>query len=219
MKSSDTEGSREAGVPAWYKELREQPGGAAGGMNKRLQELVVARVSAESRGVGKGGKSMIWPPGWRMIRTAAAGYAMAGLLIVAAAVAAVLQLSGPPSAVDRSPAGVQLAPIVYEQGGRKVAEAFPGGDYHAGEAAGCWWNLYIPFDEAKTKRVRIEAVHTASGLTYMELPEVELAQVGQAYDDFTRVSTSFLVPVEGGWTFRVMLDEQLFAVLDVRVPR
>lgn len=117
---------------------------------------------------------------------------------------------------------------LYTDNNVKIVEAVPGGDYAAGTPAGCWWNLYAPFDQLKDRTIRIEGVHRESGYRLAELAETKIAAVGAAYayeaagehagGEMTRIATRFGLPLQGIWTFVVYLDGERYADVVFDVP-
>ncbi|CAG7634121.1 DUF4871 domain-containing protein [Paenibacillus allorhizosphaerae] len=189
--------------PAWYKALKEPPR-LRGGFEVRLAERVKERA-ANNRLKGRGRKLTV----------------KLGLLLVAAAVFAVGFWS-------KEEMGTQFRQWVQDaewkghnavwSEGKKLIEVFPGGDYAAGSPYGCGWNLYLPFESVKNSAIRIEAHHKETGLTVTELPETLLADKAAAYDDFTRFSSPFHLPVGGHWRFDVYLDNRKIGDVVFDVP-
>ncbi|WP_409346475.1 DUF4871 domain-containing protein [Paenibacillus sp. MBLB4367] len=110
-------------------------------------------------------------------------------------------------------------------GGKKVLEVFPGGDYTAGKYNGSWWNLYLPFEQVKDNRIRIEAIHKESGWKQPELEEAVFSAKGMEYkrqdgskESFSRIGTSFSLPLAGIWRFDVFLDGKLLGDVVFEVP-
>ncbi|MEF3313391.1 DUF4871 domain-containing protein [Paenibacillus sp. GYB004] len=107
---------------------------------------------------------------------------------------------------------------LYTVNNVKVLEVFPGGDYAAGTPAGSWWNFYTPFDQLKDRMIRIEGVNHETGTRITELAEMNVSEAGKAYDDFTRISTRFALPVSGEWSFVVFMDGEPYADVVFDVP-
>ncbi|MGM0882955.1 MAG: DUF4871 domain-containing protein [Bacillota bacterium] len=99
---------------------------------------------------------------------------------------------------------------VYMQGEEKKLEAFPGGELAAGLPNGCWWNLYTPFEQLRDKRIRIEATHQESRWKQTEIPETNIGEEAMSYQDFTRISSRFSLPLAGLWKFEVYVDDSLY---------
>lgn len=129
-----------------------------------------------------------------------------------------------------SPALQQLIPIkglgssaewtprnVYTENGEDKLQAIPGGDFAAGAPAGAWWNLLTKVQELEGKHIRISAVHRDSGTTLEELAETEITS-DMAYDDFTRLSSRFGMPLSGLWKFNVTVDDKIYGDIVVDVP-
>ncbi|GAA0842785.1 DUF4871 domain-containing protein [Paenibacillus glucanolyticus] len=129
-----------------------------------------------------------------------------------------------------SPALQQLVPIkglggsaewtphnVYAENGVVKLQAIPGGDFAAGAPAGAWWNLLAPIQELEGKHIRISAVHRDTGTTLEELAETEITS-DMAYNDFTRVSSRFGMPLSGLWKFNVMVDDEPYGDIVIHVP-
>lgn len=94
---------------------------------------------------------------------------------------------------------------------------FPGGDYTAGSPAGSWWNLYVPVETLEGQNIRITAIHKKTGLQIEELPPTKITS-GMAYDNFTRVSSTFSLPLSGLWNFDVYIGEEKFGDVVFNVP-
>ncbi|MCT1400154.1 DUF4871 domain-containing protein [Paenibacillus sp. p3-SID867] len=106
---------------------------------------------------------------------------------------------------------------VYTEDGVDKLQAFPGGDYAAGSPAGAWWNLLTPIQDLEGKTIRISAVHRDTGITLEELAETKITS-DMAYNDFTRVSSRFALPLSGLWRFDVMVDQEKYGDIVVDVP-
>ncbi|MGV2685788.1 DUF4871 domain-containing protein, partial [Clostridium perfringens] len=106
---------------------------------------------------------------------------------------------------------------VYTEEGVDKLQAFPGGDYAAGSPAGAWWNLLPPVQELEGKTIHITAVHRDTGTTLEELAETEITS-DMAYDNFTRVSSRFGIPLAGVWRFDVMVDQEKYGDIVIDVP-
>lgn len=106
---------------------------------------------------------------------------------------------------------------VYSEDGIVKLQAFPGGDYAAGSPAGAWWNLLTPIQDLEGKNIRISAVHRDTGITLEELAETKISS-DMAYNDFTRVSSRFALPLSGLWRFDVMVDQEKYGDIVVDVP-
>lgn len=106
---------------------------------------------------------------------------------------------------------------VYSENGTDKLQAVPGGDYAAGSPAGVWWNLLTPVQELEGKTIRISAVHRDTGTTLEELAETVITS-DMAYDDFTRVSSRFALPLSGLWRFNVMIGQEKYGDIVIDVP-
>lgn len=106
---------------------------------------------------------------------------------------------------------------VYTEDGVDKLQAFPGGDNVAGTPAGAWWNLLTPIPDLEGKTIRISAVHRDTGITLEELAETKITS-DMAYNDFTRVSSRFALPLSGLWRFDVMVDQEKYGDIVVDVP-
>lgn len=103
-----------------------------------------------------------------------------------------------------------------EEGTPKL-QVFPGGEYQAGSPAGSWWNLYVPLDTLTGDNIHITAIHKDTGMQFEELPTTTITP-DMAYDDFTRVSSSFSLPLSGLWRFDVFIEEEKFGDIVIDVP-
>lgn len=106
---------------------------------------------------------------------------------------------------------------VYTDDGVDKLQAFPGGDAAAGSPAGAWWNLLTPIQALEGKTIRITAVHRDTGTTLEELAETVITS-DMAYDNFTRVSSRFALPLSGLWRFDVMVDQERYGDIVIDVP-
>lgn len=106
---------------------------------------------------------------------------------------------------------------VYTEDGVDKLQAFPGGDYAAGSPAGAWWNLLTPIQDLEGKTIRISAVHRDTGITLEELAETKITS-DMAYNDFTRISSRFALPLSGLWRFDVMVNQEKYGDIVVDVP-
>ncbi|KOP64578.1 hypothetical protein AMS62_04410 [Bacillus sp. FJAT-18019] len=106
---------------------------------------------------------------------------------------------------------------VYSENGTDKLQAVQGGDYAAGSPAGARWNLLTPIQELEGKTIRISAVHRDTGTTLEELAETIITS-DMAYDDFTRVSSRFALPLSGLWRFDVMVGQEKYGDIVIDVP-
>ncbi|WP_098742431.1 DUF4871 domain-containing protein [Paenibacillus sp. EZ-K15] len=106
---------------------------------------------------------------------------------------------------------------VYTENGVDKLQAVQGGDFTAGSPAGAWWNLLTPIQALEGKTIHITAVHRDTGTTLEELVETEITS-DMAYDNFTRVSSRFALPLSGLWRFDVMVDQEKYGDIVVDVP-
>lgn len=95
----------------------------------------------------------------------------------------------------------------YKDGPNLLLEAYPGGDFKAGQRAGSWWNIHEPYEELQYSTIKITATHRQSGIVVDELPETPVDK-SMIYDDFVRVSSDFALPIPGTWRFDVWIDGQ-----------
>lgn len=94
---------------------------------------------------------------------------------------------------------------------------FPGGDYPAGSPSGSWWNLYVPVETLEGQNIRITATHKETGMQIEELPPTKITPE-MAYDNFTRVSSTFSLPLSGFWKFDMYIGEEKFGDVVFDVP-
>nr|WP_251035793.1 DUF4871 domain-containing protein [Paenibacillus sp. ISL-20] len=106
---------------------------------------------------------------------------------------------------------------VYTENGVDKLQAVQGGDFTAGSPAGAWWNLLTPIQALEGKTIRITAVHRDTGTTLEELVETKITS-DMAYDNFTRVSSRFALPLSGLWRFDVMVNQEKYGDIVVDVP-
>ncbi|MGG4344061.1 DUF4871 domain-containing protein [Paenibacillus lautus] len=106
---------------------------------------------------------------------------------------------------------------VYMENGVDKLQGVQGGDFAAGSPAGAWWNLLTPVQELEGKTIRISALHRDTGTTLEELAETKITS-DMAYNDFTRVSSRFALPLSGLWRFDVMVDQEKYGDIVVDVP-
>ncbi|WP_456289496.1 DUF4871 domain-containing protein [Paenibacillus sp. AK002] len=106
---------------------------------------------------------------------------------------------------------------VYTVDGVDKLQVFPGGETAAGSPAGAWWNLLTPIQELEGKTISISAVHRDTGTTIEELAETEITS-DMAYNDLTRVSSRFALPLSGLWRFDVMVDNEKYGDIVIDVP-
>lgn len=101
--------------------------------------------------------------------------------------------------------------------GTAKLQVFPGGEYQAGSPAGSWWNLYVPIETLEGESIHITAVHKDTGMQIEELPTTTITP-DMAYDNFTRVSSAFSLPLSGLWRFDVFIGEEKFGDVVIDVP-
>ncbi|ETT64715.1 DUF4871 domain-containing protein [Paenibacillus sp. FSL H8-0457] len=106
---------------------------------------------------------------------------------------------------------------VYTVDGVDKLQVFPGGEATAGSPAGAWWNLLTPIQELEGKTISISAVHRDTGTTIQELAETKITS-DMAYNDLTRVSSRFALPLSGLWRFDVMVDHEKYGDIVIDVP-
>lgn len=106
---------------------------------------------------------------------------------------------------------------VYTVDGVDKLQVFPGGEAAAGSPAGAWWNLLTPIQELEGKTISISAVHRDTGTTIQELSETKITS-DMAYNDLTRVSSRFALPLSGLWRFDVMVDHEKYGDIVIDVP-
>lgn len=218
--------------PDWYRDLKQSPYPESG-MSGKARSRVVGRLSSGG-GIRRTRKRM----------SAGAAVSLAGIL----SMIAIAWIMGWPdiygtggrSAKGGDGAGAAATGNekrngnewntrnLYTDNNVKILEAVPGGDYAAGSPAGCWWNLYAPFDQLKDRTIRIEGVHRESGYRLSELAETKISAVGTAYGykaageqasgEMTRIATRFGLPLQGIWTFVVYLDGERYADVVFDVP-
>ncbi len=199
----------ERGKPAWYTELKEAPA-ITPGFTRDLAHRI--RQKARETEAGPANRSRL--PYWL-------GAACTFLLLLG-----LWQLEAIHVPPQKRPAEdmAWMPRNAYFENGRKVLEAFPGGEYTAQERAGCWWNLYLPEEQIMNASIRIEAIHKESGLKLIELPQSRLSDVGRkltaAHDDgpAVRVPSEFHLPVGGYWRFDVYLDDRKLGDVVFHVP-
>ncbi|PYI52883.1 DUF4871 domain-containing protein [Paenibacillus flagellatus] len=204
MTSKNDRNEAAAPKPDWYAGLRHSPFAGSFGENNRRH--VIGRLH------GRGSEGV---NGFRRIKRYAAAGAAAVLLLVAVADPAGWR-EGPNAGIGNG--NERETRNLYTAKNVKLVEAFPGGDYTAGNPAGCWWNVYEPFESLQDRTIRIEAVHRGTGYTMEELAETKLSEAGQAYGGFTRIPTRFALPLPGVWTFTVFLDGERYGDVAFDVP-
>lgn len=101
--------------------------------------------------------------------------------------------------------------------GTPKLQVLPGGEYQAGSPAGSWWNLYIPLKSIEGQNIYITATHKESGMQIEELAPTTITS-DMAYNDFTRVSSAFSLPLHGLWKFEVFIEGDKFGDAVVDVP-
>lgn len=106
---------------------------------------------------------------------------------------------------------------VYTVDGVDKLQVFPGGEAAAGSPAGAWWNLLTPIQELEGKTISISAVHRDTGTIIEELAETKITS-DMAYNDLTRVSSRFALPLSGLWRFDVMVDHEKYGDIVIDVP-
>ena len=105
----------------------------------------------------------------------------------------------------------------YSIGDTLTLEAFPGGEYHAGEAAGCWWNIYEHYEDLEEKTITINAFHKETGIEIQELPPTLITQ-SMSHNNFTRIGSQFALPLPGTWKFEITINEHTLGELVFEVP-
>ncbi|WP_054956266.1 DUF4871 domain-containing protein [Paenibacillus dakarensis] len=196
---------------AWMEELSSPPF-EKNNFTPELMTSVLNRSMNDSQ-AGKRKKN-------RMVRAAAAGLstlAILGAIWIFGAEPFHQNPANPvqqPSAVpgNWAPHSEYMTP----EGNPKL-HAFPGGEYQAGSPAGSWWNLYVPVSTLEGQSIRITAVHKDTGMQIEELTSTTITP-DMAYDDFTRVSSSFALPLSGLWKFDVYIGEEKFGDVVFDVP-
>lgn len=106
---------------------------------------------------------------------------------------------------------------VYTVDGVDKLQVFPGGEAAAGSPAGAWWNLLTPIQELEGKTISISAVHRDTGTIIEELAETKITS-DMAYNELTRVSSRFALPLSGLWRFDVMVDHEKYGDIVIDVP-
>lgn len=101
--------------------------------------------------------------------------------------------------------------------GNTKLEVIPGGDYNAGSPAGSWWNLYVPVETLEGQIIRITALHKESGMQIEELSPTTVTSE-MAYDQFTRVSSRFALPLSGLWKFDVYVGDENLGDVVIDIP-
>jgi hypothetical protein len=188
--------------PLWYEQLKETPWGQPGLSQEQIMRLI---GQANHKAAGK--KRRLYPL-WLGAATL--------LMVIALWTSGRFDLL-----INRVEWSTDPAWSVHSaswEDGNKIFEAFPGGDFTAGKANGCWWNLYLPFEKVEGSRLRVEGVHKESGLQINEVPEMKLISPTLAYKDFTRFSSQFDLPVGGLWKFTMYLDDKRLGDVVFEVP-
>ncbi|WP_422660058.1 DUF4871 domain-containing protein [Paenibacillus sp. EC2-1] len=101
--------------------------------------------------------------------------------------------------------------------GSPILQVFPGGEFQAGTPAGSWWNLYVPIETLTGESIHITAVHKDTGMQIEELPATTITS-DMTYEDFTRVSSTFSLPLSGLWRFDVFIGKEKFGDVVIDVP-
>lgn len=219
--------------PDWYGQLKQSPY-SEGGMSETMRRNVTGRLQGVY-GNRRRRKRFVWT----------AVCSIAGMLLIGALGWTIngSYMDGTNSRIEHG--GEYVAVVdgsgsnggegretrsVYMENNVKLLEVIPGGDYAAGSPAGCWWNLYTPFDQMKERIIRIEAVHRESGYRLTELAETKISAIGSEYaygftspnepakGEMTRIATRFSLPLPGSWSFVVYLDGQRYADVVFDVP-
>jgi hypothetical protein len=217
--------------PDWYADLKRTPY-PEGGMSEKARRHVTDRLNAGSM-MRRGSKGL----------SAGAAVSLAGIVLMLT-LAWVMDWPNMYGAGNRSARGGDSVTDtteaekrngkerntrnLYTDNNVKILQVIPGGDYAAGTPAGCWWNLYAPFEQLKDRHIRIEGVHRETGYKLTELAETKVSDAGTGYRDtseadgasaeMTRIATRFAVPLEGVWSFVVYLDGERYADVVFDVP-
>jgi hypothetical protein len=194
--------------PIWYESLKETPWNQPEPSREQVMELTKRANQTHAKAAGKK----------RRLNTI--GLSSASLLIVVA-----LWANGAldtllirvEQAIESSDPAWSVRSAAWRDG-NKLFEAFPGGDFTSGQANGCWWNLYVPFEQVEGSKLRIEGTHKDSGLQLDEVPEMGLSSPMLAYANFTRVSSRFDLPIGGLWKFTMYLDDAPLGDVVFNVP-
>ncbi|MDF2815346.1 MAG: hypothetical protein K0Q81_1546 [Paenibacillus sp.] len=202
---------KEHPTPSWYKQLEQTPWGPP-----RLSIESMNKLADRANGKVTRGKWRIRELSWIGV-----GAAVVLLFIIFG-----LSNHSPEQTADLPPTTPPLPtnivhmtyPSASWKDGIKIFEAFPGGDTESGRANGCWWNIYIPFEELKGSKLRVDAVHKQTGMKFSEIPEVELAAPTLAYNDFTRISSRFDVPYGGVWEYTLYLNDSKLGEVGFDIP-
>lgn len=101
--------------------------------------------------------------------------------------------------------------------GNPKLQVFPGGEFQAGSPAGSWWNLYVPIESLTGESIHITALHKNTAMQIEELPRT-IITTDMTYNDFTRVSSAFSLPLSGLWRFEVFIGEEKFGDVVIDVP-
>jgi len=198
--------------PHWYEQLQTPP------FDQPMftPEMERAVLNRQQR-VGTGNKRSPWLKRHSVIGAAAAAGVVL-VLTIAGNVPGVNPFAGLGGGwITGGAASVWKPHSVYYEGEKPLIEAFPGGDFRAGQRAGCWWSLNVPYEQLKDSSIEIAATHRQSGLTVTELPPTAISR-SMSYDGFTRVASDFALPLPGTWKFDVYIDGQKRGDLVFEVP-
>lgn len=200
--------------PSWYSHLEENPVPA-----KTFTARELTDFSNRLRTTGSSGKQR------RLRIRRALTYSAVGLLAVLLLGGLILPsplkeyiiVSNPASQQVMQPSGQEQSLAIFSREGQLLVEALPGGELLAGKEAGCWWNIYLPYEEIQGQQISILATHQETGLRITELPPTEIVE-SMRYDDFIRIPTALGLPIGGAWTFEMTLNNETLGNIVILVP-
>lgn len=224
--------------PAWYDELKKPP--TRGGFTESRAREILARARATRGEAPRRRSASPWLGAAAVVAAVVVGVPLvlqqpddAAPAAPAAPLPGVGQLPGrsvtsepngparvgaPPAAGGAAWAEPPPRGAVYDAAGKKLFEAFPGGDFVAGTPAGCWWNIYGDIEELVGKLVWIDARHADSGLELRELEPTKLSYAHVYEESFLRVASGFGLPLPGRWDFDIYIDGQREGTYSFDVP-